>query len=215
MTDHTPSIKFTNGRNGSTINGLYLGKSFMEISNETNPTQTKIGEMVITNMRAFMDNGQSNAAHPVARNYGGSTASVQDISVTNCLFVNGGAVQTTPSKLFNPSAFDSNNCKGVLFADNVFKTPSVQPQANPCTLKKTFGSVSTHTFDFTGYLPFAGRPQTLLNATGKRSGGTAQIMEEGAISADTIEVVTPSAWAGDITATVTVNNTQSSGFLDG
>jgi hypothetical protein len=40
-------------------------------------------------------------------------------------------------------------------------------------------------------------------------------MEEGAISADTIEVVTPSAWAGDITATVTVNNTQSSGFLDG
>ena len=215
MTDHTASIKFTNGRNGSTINGLYLGKSFMEISNETNPTQTKIGEMVITNMRAFMDNGQSNAAHLVARNYGGSTASVQDISVTNCLFVNGGAVQTTPSKLFNPSAFDCNNCKGVLFADNVFKTPSVQPQANPCTLKKTFGFVSTHTFDFTGYLPFAGRPRTLLNATGKRSGGTAQIMEEGAISADTIEVVTPSAWAGDITATVTVNNTQSSGFLDG
>jgi hypothetical protein len=216
MTDHTASIKFTNGRSGSIVNGLYLGKSFMELSNETRTAADHIGEIAITNMRAFMDNAQRGAAHIVARNYAASgTTTVQDISVVNSLFVNGGSVHTNATKLFNPSQFDRTGYKGITFAGNIFETPDVQSQANPCTLKKTFSSSASHTFDFMGYMPFAGRPRELISAVGKPTSGGAQALAEGSISGNTVEVISPRAWAGDIVATVSCNNSQSSGFLDG
>jgi hypothetical protein len=217
MTDHTASIKVTGGRSRSIISNLYLGKSFLELSNESNTTAEYIGQIAITNMFAFMENGQEDAAHIVARNYAASgTTSVKNVSITNSLFVNGGTVQTSPTKIFNPAGFDRDSYQGIRLVDNNFDFGDVQPQANPITLKKTFGSQTTsHNIDYTDFLPFSGRPKQVLAVVGNRTGGTPQALAQGEISADTVDIETASPWAGDITATVTVNNTQSSGFLEG
>jgi hypothetical protein len=219
MTDHTASIKVTGGRSRSIISNLYLGKSFLELSNESNPTAEYIGQIAITNMFAFMENGQQDAAaHIVARNYApsGTTTTVKNVSITNSLFVNGGREQANPTKIFNPAGFDRDSYQGIRLVDNNFDFGDVQPQANPVTLKKTFGSQTTsHNIDYTDFLPFSGRPKQVLAVVGNRTGGTHQALAQGKISADTVDIETASPWAGDITATVTVNNPQSSGFLDG
>jgi hypothetical protein len=219
MTDHTASIKVTGGRSRSIISNLYLGKSFLELSNESNTTAEYIGQIAITNMFAFMENGQEeeDAAHIVARNYAPSgTTTVKNVSITNSLFVNGGKVQTSPTKIFNPAAFDRDSYQGIRLVDNNFDFGDVQPQANPITLKKTFESQTTsHNIGYTDFLPFSGRPKQVLAVVGNRTGGTHQALAQGTISADTVDIETASPWAGDITATVTVNNTLSSGFLEG
>jgi hypothetical protein len=219
MADHTASIKVTGGRSRSIISNLYLGKSFLELSNESNTTAEYIGQIAITNMFAFMENGQEeeDAAHIVARNYAPSgTTTVKNVSITNSLFVNGGKEQTTPTKIFNPASFDRDSYQGIRLVDNNFDFGDVQPQANPITLKKTFESQTTsHNIDYTGFLPFSGRPKQVLAVVGNRTGGTHQALAQGTISADTVDIETASPWAGDITATVTVNNTLSSGFLEG
>ena len=138
------------------------------------------------------------------------------MSITNSLFVNGGKVQTSPTKIFNPAGFDRDSYQGIRLVDNNFDFGDVQPQANPITLKKTFGSQTTsHNIDYTDFLPFSGRPKQVLAVVGNRTGGTHQALAQGKISADTVDIETASAWAGDITATVTVNNAQASGFLEG
>ncbi len=226
MTTHTASLKFTNGRCGAEVSGLYLGKSFMEISNETNTTQRDIGEIAITNMRAFMDNGEVDAAHIVVRDYSGladAAAIVTDITLTNSKFINGGATQTKATKLFNPAAFNKQGCRGITMQGNTFETSSagtvldVAPQANPCTLRKTLASGTSHVIDFDGYFPFGGRVRSLVNAVGKNTSGGVQAFGEGAITtAGTIDVTTATAWAGEIIATATANNASSvNGFING
>jgi hypothetical protein len=233
MTTHTASLKFTNGRAGAQVSGLYLGKSFLEISNESNTSQREIGEIAITNMRAFMQNAESGAAHIVVRDFssgglsGDGASTVTDITITNSKFINGGATQTTPTKLHNTSAFNRTGYKGITMQGNTFEstgwdgtsatTQDVKAQSNPVTLRKTFSAATAHVIDFGGYMPFSGRPRNVLSVQGDRNatGTVGAGFDTGAISGDTVDFVSAASWAGDITATITVNNTFDSGFLNG
>ena len=215
MTDHTASLKFTNGRAGATINGLYLGKSFLEISNETNTAQTDIGEIAITNMRAFADNAEAAFAHLVVRDYSGAsgTAKVSDITVTNSKFINGGTVQSRATKLFNPSAFDRSSFIGILFQNNTFERTGsvydVAPQANPVTLKRNFtGNTAQKSFSTASHFPFDGRPRRLISAVAKPTGGgdtTPQPLSEGGFNVDDILVDADNPWIGDLTVRASCN----------
>ena len=217
MTNHTASIKLTNGRCGTQISGLYLGKSFLEISNESNTNQRDIGEVCIGNMRAFAQNGDAAFAHIVVRDYSGLSdgqAKVTDITLQNSKFINGGAVQSLCSKIHNPSAFDRTAAHGIYFSGNTFEstgsTYDVAPQGNPITLRRNFtGNTTDKVFSTTGYLPFALRPRRLLSATAVPSGGTdttAQPYKESSIASDDITVTFDNGWIGDLVIGCTCNN---------
>jgi hypothetical protein len=186
----------------------------MEISNESNTAQEDIGEIVITNMRAYMDNAEANQAHIHARDYGAGNARCSDISITNSYFLNGGTVVTEPTKLFNPANFNRDDYHGITMTGNTFDTQAstdnyeVSPQANPVTLRREFtGNTNSKAFSFTGFFPFSARPHWLLSAI-RNPSGTNPVhgpLGQGSISADTINIESPSSWTGFIVATATCN----------
>ena len=221
MTSHTAVIKFTNGRCGAQVLGLYLGKGFMEISNESNTAQEDIGEIVITGMRAYMDNGVSNEAHIHARDYGAGNARCSDIVIKDSYFLNGGTVVTEATKLWNPANFNRDDYHGIYMGGNTFDTNAstdayeVSPQANPVTLRRTFGtSNQSKSFGFTGFFPFSGRPRRLISAVAIPSSGNGAQCSQGTIVSDDINILSSSSWAGDLTATATCNNDRST-FVEG
>jgi hypothetical protein len=235
MTSHTAVVKFTNGRCGAQVIGLYLGKGFMEISNESNlqiytgnPDQDDIGEIVISGMRAYMDNGVTGEAHIVARDYSGGPDNgcrVTDVSVSNSYFLNGGAVKTLATKLYNPAKFNQEDYHGIYFGENTFDTQAsddayeVDPQANPATLRRNYGSGFAGIakgFSFAGFMPFEGAPQRMVSMTFKpdaalsgsaRNPGGVWVLDPD--TAGSFDIHTGNSWYGTIIATATCNKDKS------
>ncbi len=217
--EHTASIKLTNGYTSTTINNFYHGKSFIELSNETNLTSNRIGGLSIAGMRAYADSGETGFAFIVARDYR-STASplaiVEDVNITAANFVNRGTVLAMPTKLYNPAAFDRLSFVGVNMDPNTFDGSFMQPQANPCTKQELFATaVTQHPIDFTDLLPFGARPYTVLGLSQEGGSSIAALGVFVNRAGNIARIDTAAAWSGTITATVTANVPGSTGFLDG
>jgi hypothetical protein len=232
MTEHTAVVKFTNGRCGAQVNGLYLGKGFMEISNESNcvqvgksTTQEEIGEIVISNMRAFMQSAEAGAAHIVVRNYDTTLSQVSpickatDISIMNSYFLNGGTVQTLPTKLHNPAYFDRSRHSGIYMKGNTFDrkpdftTYEVAPQSNPCTRRVALSGTS-HTIDMSGFMPFGGFPQSVLSFMMKNSGGTHVFRDTTPGNTNNATLSSSASYTGDALVTVTCNENRPGSFVE-
>ncbi len=214
---YTAGIKLTRGTVGTMIVNLYLDKCFVEISNETNPDTDAIGGLHIIGMKTLSVVSDANFAFIRVRDYHSQTnLKVLNIILVGCQFSHTGNAVVTPTALHNSQNFDRASYEGVSMRACTFSS-KVTPQSNPAYMRKTFGPVTTHNFDFTGNIPFAGRPREVISIVGNRSGGSAQHLERGAISGSTVDITSPAAWAGDITVGITCNNPEpnSGGFFSG
>jgi hypothetical protein len=221
MTEHTASIKFTDGYFASVINNFYLDKSFIELSNETNTGASSIGGLTINGMRAYADSDQANFAFLVARDYSGVSGKfLRDISITGALFINRGTVSARPTKLFDATRFDRTNFDGITMRNNAFEA-QVVPQGNPVTVKQFFSNVGTAgaTIDFTNKMAFDARPYVVTALTPQvKSGGSGGAFANAVVgninrAANRVRIDFAAQWSGDVLCTVTGNVESGGGIL--
>lgn len=224
MTDHTASIKFTEGYFGNIINNLYLGKSFVELSNETNPGASSIGGLTINGMRAYADSAQADFAFLVARDYSGVGGKVlRDISITGALFINRGTVNARPTRLFDATSFDRTSFDGITMRNNAFEA-RVLPQGNPVTVNQFFSDVGTAgaTIDFTDKMAFDALPYAVTALTPQaKSGGSGGAFTNAVVGnidreANSVRIDFAAEWSGNVLCTVTGNvESGRATFIDG
>jgi hypothetical protein len=219
MRDHTASIKVTAGYAGNVINNFYLGKSFIEISNQADSSANRIGGLAISGMRAYADSSERNFAFLQGREYHGtSSMKVQDVAVTASLFINRGSATASPSSLYNPAQFDRLNFSGIMFRNNSFDG-RIAPQSNPSTMTQAVSADTHHSFDYTDRMPMQARPYRVIALTGHRTSGTAQALEVGNVNRTAngvrVDTTTPNPWGGYLTVTVTGNVEDPTSHIDG
>ena len=204
-TGYTAGIKLTTGMSGSLINGLYLDKCYIEISNQDNPTATNIGGVVINGMTTLSQSADASFAYIVAADYGNNTGcTVKQVVITNCRFTQSGSAQINPTKI-NPEAnFDTLSFDSIIMRDNVFNG-GIAPQSNPATVQRTdTSSQQSRSVDFSGVFPFSGKIQVPLSLSVSRTDTTTPVAADFGLTARSGNIQwVRTASSATITATVT------------
>jgi hypothetical protein len=214
LTTHTPGIKFTNGIAGAFVTNLYLDKCFIELSNESNTTQTEIGGLILQSCHTALSTDDTGFAFVHARDYGGYTGAcfVTRVIIQGCEFANGHeATVVSPTRLWNPTAFDTSLNDQIIMRGNDFH--AVQPQFSEPTKKQTFTAMTQHAVDFTDLTPFGSRIKSALSVVGKPSSGGNQPLDIGAVTSTSVRVDTNANWAGDLTVTASINDADANGVI--
>jgi hypothetical protein len=207
---YTAGIKFTRATFGSAIVNLYLDKCFIELSNETKPGTTQIGGIHIIGVKTLSVVEDADFAYIRVRDYHGQTGMrVQNIVIHGCQFSQDAAPKPkiSATRLHTPASFDASSFESIHMYGNTFS--NVNPESNPCTLRKNFGQQDNHIMDYQDYLPFGANPVEVLAIVPKRTAGSSNLTtwtKDGTLAKEINIIAT--AWGGDITCTVTCNTAE-------